>query len=177
MLLGFSVKASAQFLADVPDMKGKVTLGGDFDFGLYGHYLNFGIAPQVGYRIFSPWEVGVRNVYNLNCYFSPYQNSEYYHYFGVAPYTNFQVYKGLFVHVEDEMLYGLVRYNHEFHGGQWFNSVFVGGGYRSYSYDGSSYYYLMLLYNLSYGNMENWANGLYPYAAPLVLRIGFCFSL
>ncbi len=174
MLLGFCGKASAQLLSDVPDMKGKFTFGGDFDFGMYGHYLNFAIAPQVGYRILSPWEVGVRGVYNLNCYFDSANGSAYYHYFGIAPYTNLQVYKGLFVHVEDEYLYGLARYQHETVGGAWYNSIFVGGGYRSYSYTGS-YYYLMVLYNLSWDNMENWTSGLYPYASPLVLRVGFCF--
>ena len=174
MLLGFAGKTSAQFLPDVPDMKGKFTIGGDFDFVMYGNYLNFGIAPQVGYRIFSPWEVGLRGIYNLQCSFSAYYGSEYWHYFGVAPYTNFQVYKGLFVHVEDEYLYGIVRYNHETLGGEWFNSIFVGGGYRSYSYSGS-YYYLMVLYNLSWGGPETWNNGLYPYSSPIVMRVGFCF--
>ncbi len=176
MLIGFAGKASAQILSDVPDMKGKITVGGDFDFGMYGNSLNFGLAPQVGYRIFSPWEVGVRGVYNLYCYFDPYASNEYYHYFGIAPYTNFQVYKGIFLHVEDEVLYGMVRYNHETLQGQWYNSAFVGGGYRSYSYDGSTYYYLMVLYNLSYGDQDNWAGGLYPYATPLALRVGLCFS-
>ena len=142
MLLGFAGKTSAQFLPDVPDMKGKFTIGGDFDFGMYGNYLNFGIAPQVGYRIFSPWEVGLRGIYNLQCSFSAY--------------------------------YGIVRYNHETRGGEWFNSIFVGGGYRSYSYSGS-YYYLMVLYNLSWGGPETWNNGLYPYSSPIVMRVGFCF--
>lgn len=177
MLTGFANKASAQLLSDVPDMRGKVTIGGDFDFGIYGNYLNLGIAPQVGYRIFSPWEVGVRGVYTLNCYFSPYYTTEYYHYFGVAPYTNCQIYKGLFAHVEDEMLYGLLRYDHLTHGGAWYNSLFVGGGYRSYSYEGNSYYYIMVLYNLSYDDMQNWTSGLYPYASPIVLRVGLCISL
>ena len=176
MFFGFAGKASAQILPDVPDMKGKMTVGGDFDLGLYGNYFNFGIAPQVGYRILSPWEVGLRGVYNLNCYFNPYGSNEYYHYLGMAPYTNCEVYKGLFVHVEDEMLYGMMRANHETIDGKWYNSLFVGGGYRSYSYEGS-YYFLLLLYNLSYGDLETWSDGLYPYASPIALRVGLCFSL
>ena len=174
MLLGFTGKASAQWLPDVPNMKGKFTYGGDFDFGMYGRYLNFAIAPQVGYRIFSPWEVGVRGVYNLYCYFDSTYGNSFCHYFGVAPYTNFQFYKGLFAHVEYENLYGLERYNHETYGGEWYRSIFVGGGYRMYS-EGGSYYYLMLLYNLSYGNSPVATGGLYPYVSPLVLRVGFCF--
>ena len=176
MFFAFSGKASAQILSDVPDMKGKVTVGGDFDFGMSGYYLNFAVAPQVGYRILSPWEVGIRGVYNLNCFFDAYYGNEYYHYFGVAPYTNCQVYNGLFLHVEDEMLYGLARYQHETVGGEWYNGIFVGGGYRSYSYEGS-YYYFMVLYNLSYGDWEDLSSALYPYASPIALRVGLCFSL
>ena len=174
MLFGFGSKASAQFLPDVPDMKGKFVVGGDFNLGLYGNYFNFGIAPQVGYRIFSPWEVGVRNVYDLNCYFNSSTGSSYAHYFGFAPYTSFQVYKGLFVHVEDEIMYGLSRYNHSTTGSSWFNSLFVGGGYRQYSYNGS-YVYYMVLYNLSWGVLDtgNWGT---PYSSPIAFRVGYCFS-
>ena len=174
LLMGFTDKASAQFLPDVPDMKGKFVVGGDFDFGLYGSYLNFAIAPQIGYRIFSPWEVGLHGVYDLNCDFNSYYGSTYAHYFGLAPYTNFQVYKGLFVHVEDEVMYGFSRWNHETMRSKWFNSVFVGGGYRQYSYNGSFVYY-MLLYNLSWGAIpsNNWDT---PYSSPILLRVGYCFS-
>ena len=62
MLFGFAGKASAQFLPDVPDMKGKFVVGGNLGGGMYGNYLNVSIAPQIGYRIFSPWEVGVRGI-------------------------------------------------------------------------------------------------------------------
>ena len=171
MLLGFSDKASAQFFSSGSDMKGKVTYGGDFDFGIYGGYMNFAIAPQVGYRIFSPWEVGVRGVYNLKCYF---RYNKYYHYFGLAPYTNFEIFRGLFAHAEYENLYGLARFDHESFGGEWYQSIFVGGGYRSYSYEGS-YYYIMLLYNLSWDINKFQNDGLYPYGSPLVIRVGFCF--
>lgn len=171
MLFGFGGKASAQFFSDVSDMKGKFTYGGDLNFGIYGSYLNFAIAPQVGYRVFGPWEVGVRGVYNLKCYFN---FGEYYHYFGVSPYTNFQFYKGLYVHAEYENLYGLARHNHESYGGEWYSSVMLGGGYRSYSY-GGSYYFVMLLYNLSWESRKFQTDYLYPYASPLVMRVGFCF--
>ena len=171
ILCGFSGKASAQFFSDVPDLKGKFTYGGDFDFGIYGSYMNLALAPQVGYRIFNPWEVGVRGVYNLKCFF---QYKEYYHYFGVSPYTNFQFYKGLFIHVEYENLYGLARYDHEAFGTNWYSSLFVGGGYRSYSYEGS-YFYLMLLYNLSWDYDKAFNDWLYPYGSPIVMRVGLCF--
>ena len=173
MLLGFAGKASAQFLPEVPDMKGKWIYGGTFGGGLYGNRLSLSIAPQVGYRIFNPWEVGLRGIYDLNIRFDRVNGNTTGHYFGVAPYTNFQVYKGLFLHVEDELMYGLIRWNHSTASNKWFNSVFVGAGYRQYSYNGS-YVYFLVLYNLSWSGLAT--GGLdTPYASPLSLRIGYCF--
>ena len=173
MLLGFAGKVSAQFLPDVPDLKGKVIYGGNFGFGMSGNYLSLSIAPQVGYRIFNPWEVGTRVIYNLDCNFNRTYGNTNGHYFGVAPYTNFQVYKGIFIHVEDEVMYGIVRWKHETVSRNWYNSVFVGGGYRNYSYNGS-YVYLMVLYNLSWGVLHTttWDT---PYTSPISLRVGYCF--
>lgn len=173
MLFGFVGKASAQFIPDVPDLKGKMIYGGNFGFGMYGNSLSLSIAPQMGYRVFNPWEVGLRGIYDFDCYFDRLKGNAYGHYFGVAPYTNFQFYKGLFVHVEDEIMYGITRWKKETLRNQWYNSVFVGGGYRQYSYDGS-YVYLMVLYNLSWGVIPsgNWDT---PYGSPLSLRVGYCF--
>lgn len=173
MLLGFCGKASAQFMGDVPNLKGKVIYGGNFGFGLSGNYLNFSIAPQVGYRVFNPWEIGVRGIYNLQCYFNRVYGNEYAHNFGVAPYTNFQVYRGLFLHVEDEVMYGISNWNHQTTSGKWYNSVFVGGGYRQYSYTGS-YAYFLVLYNLSWNLIpsNSWDT---PYRTPLLFRVGYCF--
>jgi hypothetical protein len=173
MLLGVCGKASAQFLPEVPNLKGKMIYGGNVGFGMSGGYLNLSLAPQVGYRIFNPWEVGVRSTYNLQCIFDRYYGNEYAHYFGVAPYTNFQVYKGLFLHVEDEVMYGFARWNHETVNGDWFNSIFVGGGYRQYSYEGS-YVFFMVLYNLSWDNPQS-LERLYPYYSPIEIRVGYCF--
>ena len=173
MLFGFAGKASAQFLPDTPDLKGKIIYGGNFGFGMSGNFLSLSVAPQIGYRVFNPWEVGVRTIYDLTCDFNRTLGNVYGHYFGLAPYTNFQVYKGLFLHVEDEVMYGFVRWNHETVSRNWYNSVFVGGGYRQYSYTGS-YVYFMLLYNLSWGALPsgNWDT---PYGSPIALRVGYCF--
>ena len=171
MLLGYSTQASAQFFQEGHNMKGKITYGGGFALGLNFHTLNLSLAPQVGYRIFSPWEVGLRGVYNLNCNFA---YSQYYHYFGFSPYTNFEFFRGLFIHAEYEHLYGLARVNQESLGGVWYRSIFVGGGLRSSSYGGGGYY-VMLLYNLSW-NINKFQNDwLYPYGSPFVIRVGFCF--
>lgn len=174
MFLGFVGKASAQLLSEVPDMKGKFVVGGNVGGGMYGNCLNLSVAPQFGYRIFSPWEVGVRGVYELSCDFNRVLGSSYAHYFGMAPYTNLQVYKGLFIHFEDEVMYGFSRWNHSTTGSIWFNSVFVGGGYRQYDYSGS-YVYFMLLYNLSWGALATGGMET-PYAQPIVIRVGYCFG-
>ncbi len=173
MLFGLCGKVSAQILPDVPDLKGKMIYGGNLGGGMSGNYLNLSIAPQVGYRIFNPWEVGLIGTYSLQCIFDRMYGNEYAHYFGIAPYTNFQVYKGLFVHVEDEVMYGFSRWNHQTSKGQWYNSVFVGAGYRQYAYNGSFIYY-MVLYNLSWGMIQDgkWDT---PYSSPLQVRVGFCF--
>ena len=174
MLLGFVGKASAQFLPDVPDMKGKMIYGGNLGGGMYGNYLSISIAPQVGYRILSPWEVGVRTNYHLMCFFDRTYGNEFRHYFGIAPYSNFQVYKGIFLHVEDEVMYGFSRWNHETMSSKWYNSVFVGAGYRQYSYSGS-FAYFMLLYNLSWDLPKNQGEWDTPYSSPIEFRVGYCF--
>lgn len=174
MLFGFAGKASAQILPDVPDMKGKWIYGGNIGGGMYGNYLSISLSPQVGYRIFSPWEVGLRGVYDLTCNFDRVNGNTYAHYFGLAPYTNYQVYKGLFLHVEDEVMYGFSRWNHQTARSQWFNSVFVGGGYRQYTYSGA-YIYYMVLYNLSWGLLYDQNSWDTPYSSPIEIRVGFCF--
>ena len=173
MILGFCGNATAQIKPEVPDLKGKMIYGGNFGFGLSSRAVSLSIAPQVGYRIFNPWEVGLRGIYNFTCYFIPYGN-EYGHHFGITPYTNFQFYRGLFVHIEDEVMYGFFRRNHETLSRGWYNSVFVGGGIRQYAYNGSFVYFLVL-YNLSWGNLIDSGGLGTPYAVPISIRFGYCF--
>jgi hypothetical protein len=174
MLIGFAGTVTAQGLSEPPDMKGRWVYGGNIGGGMSGNYLNLSLAPQVGYRIISPWELGVRGVYNLSCDFDRVNGNAYAHYFGLAPYTNFEVYKSIFLHVEDEVMYGFGRWNHQTTGSQWFNTLFVGGGYRQYTY-GGSHIYLMVLYNLSWGLLQNQGNWDTPYSSPIEIRFGFCF--
>lgn len=172
LLFGCFGKSSAQSL-DIPDLKGKLVYGGTFGGGLAGSYLNLSISPQVGYRIFHPWEVGIRGTYNLTARFDAFNGNVFRHYFGIGPYTSIEVFRGLFLHAEDEVMYGFSSGNHETWAGKWYNSVFVGGGYRQYTYNGS-YAYFMVLYNLSWGNLSSsiWET---PYASPLTIRVGYCF--
>lgn len=173
MLFGFLGYASAQQIYETPDLKGKMIYGGNFGFGIRGNQLSLSISPQVGYRVFNPWEIGVRGTYNLHCYFNRYAANDYFHYVGVAPYTSFEIFSGIFLHVEDEIVYGFGRWNGSSIASSWYNSVFVGGGYRQYTYSGS-YAYFMVLYNLSWSVLPN--GGLEtPYNSPLQIRVGYCF--
>lgn len=173
MLLGLSTQANAQKRQDIPDLKGKFVYGGIFGGGMSGNYLSLSVSPQVGYRIFNPWEVGLRGTYSLQCLFDRQYGNQSSHYIGFAPYTNYQIYKGLFVHVEDEVLYGFARWNHQNSDGIWFNTVFAGGGYRQYTRS-NSYVFILVLYNLSWNTLprEQWDT---PYSFPIELRVGFCF--
>ena len=70
-------------------------------------------------------------------------------------------------------MYGMSRWNHETISSNWFNSIFVGGGYRQYTAQGS-FAYIMVLYNLSWGTFQLDALDT-PYASPIALRVGYCF--
>lgn len=177
LLVGFSFASQAQFLRNVPDMKGKTVVGGNLGLGLNGRNFSFTIAPQIGYRVINAVEVGVRGTYSLSVNFDPYYGNSSLNCFGGGPYATVQVYKGLCLHAEDEMLYCLQRYNHQTVDLQnsWYNSVMVGGGYRSY-YGNNSYAFLLILYNLSWNHQEIYQGGS-PYISPLQLRVGYCFGL
>ena len=82
-----------------------------------------------------------------------------------------------FCFVEDEVMYGFARWNHETVAKNWYNSVFVGAGYRQYSQSGS-FAYFMVLYNLTWGfrhdqNSNAWDT---PYYSPIEFRVGYCFG-
>ena len=169
----FSLKAQA--FGAPAFMKGKMVVGGIFNAGYSTGCLHVGVAPQFGYRLTRSLEVGVRLGYDLSHYYrDPYYGSHNWHFFSGAAYANFEVFRGLYLHVEDEESCVLVR-------GQslnpsapkWYNSAFVGAGYRQYAGDGS-YVYFAFLYNLSwsYYNVDS-----SPYANPFVIRVGYCFGL
>lgn len=171
LLSGFATSAKAQLLSETPDFNGKWIAGGNIGGGMYGNQLYLSLAPQMGYRV-GKLETGLRLIYNCDVFFDKVYGNQSWHGFGVAPYANFEFYKGLFVHLEDEELYRIGVYNHEIKSREWFNSLFSGIGYRQYA--GNGYGYILVLYNLSYdiiGNEES------PYASPLSIRMGYCFGL
>ena len=177
LTLGLLSVSQAQFLSDVSDMEGKTVLGGNFGFGLSGRNFSLTVAPQVGYRVHNAVELGGRLSYSLSAYFDAQYGNSSLHCFGFGPYATVQIFKGLSFHVEDEVLYCLQRFNHQTvsERNKWYNSVFVGGGYKSYTSD-NSFVFFLLLYNLSWDYQELHQNGS-PYSSPMQIRVGYCIGL
>lgn len=177
LIFGLVSFGHAQFLRPVPDMKGKFIAGGNVDFGLSGNYLHASIAPQFGYRVIHAVELGVRGSYTLECQWDRVYGTWSDHYFGAAAYTSIEVYRGLFAHGEYEKLYCLSRSNHQSNPSynKWYDSFFVGAGYRSYSSQ-NNYVYLLFLYNLSWDDQVITGSGT-PYGRPFLIRVGYCFGL
>lgn len=155
-------------------MKGKVVFGGNADLGFARNCFYVGVAPQAGYRLTRNLEVGLRLGYDMDYYYGNYYYGNYFaHYFSGAVYANYEIFSGIYAHVEDEEMCRLVS-GHAIETSRlnWYNSVFVGGGYRQY-FNETSYTFYSVLYNLSYGVG---LNGSYdsPYANPFIIRVGYC---
>lgn len=156
-------------------MKGKIVVGGDFGLGCSGNSFYVSVAPQIGYRLTRNLEVGTRLGYDMNYYLNSYYYGSYFcHYFSGALYANYEIFSGIYVQVEDEEMCRLVSGNAIISNNlQWFNSLFVGAGYRQY-YSERSFVYYAFLYNLSWdytGTMSS------PYSNPFVIRMGICYAL
>lgn len=172
MTLSSTIKAQ---VFGAPDfMKGKKVVGGIFAAGYSSGCLHVGAAPQFAYRLTRSLEIGVRVGYDLYHYYaSPYYGSYNSHFFSGAVYANYEIFHGIYVHVEDEESCMFVR-------GQalnpstptWYNSAFVGGGYRQYTSE-ASFVYFAFLYNLSWSYAHP---GDSPYVNPYVIRMGYCFG-
>ena len=173
LTITLSYQLEAQTFGAPEVMKGKIVVGGNGDIGMAGNCFYVGVAPQVGYRLTRSLEVGARLGYTLNYYWGYYGN-EFDHFFSGALYTNYEIYRGIYLQVENEETCCLIRGTDM--GDiepQWCNSFFVGGGYRQY-YNASSYVYYSLMYNLSW---DYGYNSFTPYASPFVFRVGFCKGL
>lgn len=141
-------------------------MGGDFGLGFSDFGFNARVAPQIGYMLAQRWEAGVRLTY-LYSNFKYLDLRYHFHDVGGGLYTSYDVYKGFFLHGENELL----SYNKAFFNTAGItkdrvlvNSVFVGVGYRQYFGESSSTW-IMLLYNLN-ETLDS------PYSNPL-FRIGF----
>ncbi|NOU48773.1 MAG: hypothetical protein HOO86_17165 [Bacteroidales bacterium] len=146
-------------------------LGGDFGLGFSTYSTNITVSPQIGYRITTRWEFGTRLTYNYFKYKDLGVEASTHNY-GGGLYTIFDVYRGLFLQAENEIL----SYEKVFWGSPdqldreriLVHSIFVGGGYRQLLSE-NSFVSITILYNLN-ETLDS------PYDNPLI-RIGFGFGL
>jgi hypothetical protein len=107
-----------------PPLKERINIGGGLDLR-FGDITVVGLTPLIGYKVDENLMVGTILTYR---YFKDnrpgfkYSTTTY----GISPFARYNIFKGLFAHVEYEMLYGEFRYNDD---PRWLNSLFVGGGY------------------------------------------------
>ena len=170
MTLTLTSQLEAQTFGGPEYMKKKVVVGGNFGLGLYGNSFYVGVAPQIGYRLTRSLEAGVRLGYDLHYYYRDYYLGNYFcHYFSGSAYLNYEIFKGFYLQAEDEEMCLLVSGKAlETNASSWYNSAFVGAGYRQYW--GRSYTYYSILFNLSWDYDS-------PYNSPFVVRVGYCIGL
>ncbi len=164
-----SSQVQAQDFGGPESMRHKVVVGGGFNLGFNGNSFYVGVSSQAGFRLTRSLELGLRVGYDLYYHYRDYYYGNYFcHYFSAAAYANFEVFRGIYLQVEDEELCQLVS-GHTIgtNAPTWYNSVFAGIGYRQYW--GNSYTYYSVLYNLSWDYYS-------PYASPFVVRVGYCYG-
>jgi len=172
LLAGFV--SNAQVL-DVGDMKGVRVAGGNLGFGASDYVLSANAIPQIGIRLTDNLECGLKLSYIVNHFFrSAYYDPYTLNYIGAGAYLNYEFFRMVFLHVEDEALYKMVFSNKAFvpDESRWYNSFFVGGGYRQYASD-RSFVQLSVLWNLNdfYDPITGDSS---PYTNP-VFRVGYFF--
>lgn len=169
-----AMPAHAQRFGAPETMKNKIVLGGDIGASYYGRHLYFSLAPQVGYRLTRNLEVGTRLGYSLNYYYDYGAYGSFFnHYFSGALYANYEIFAGIYAHVEDEEVCRLVSGPAITSAStQWYNSLLAGIGYRQYN-SSRSFVFYSLLYDISY----DYVTDDNPYISPFVVRVGACFAL
>lgn len=170
---GTHVNAQRNLMGEQPQFASRWVFGGDLGLGFSNYGSNILISPQVGYRITPDWEFGARLTYN---YYSYNQNRLKFstNNYGGGFYTSYEIFRGLFAHLENEIL----SYEQVYYDSQNFDitkrerkiihSVFIGGGYRQY-FSSRGFASITILYNLN-ETLDT------PYTNPL-FRIGFGFGL
>jgi hypothetical protein len=132
---------------------------------------------SIGYRLLPGFEVGTRLGYSFNYVFDSYYGNHSIHHVAFGAYLNYEVLRGVYLHLEDEELCRLTFQGFASNPGKtyWYNSFFVGAGYRDYITD-TSFAYISLLYNLrwDYGQVGELSS---PYSSPVVIRVGYCIGL
>lgn len=176
-------QATAQYYDGI-GMKGKVIVGGNVGFGVMKYnnrnWIDFELSPQVGYRIIDQLEVGARLVYHLEYSKKTDLDARFScNYLGIAPYINFEFWRGFYVQAEYEGVYAFVREKSAgvvIRDGKWYNSLPLGIGYRYYLGE-SGFAYIAGFYNVfDLVNADDHPWALRPYNSPWIVRLGFCWG-
>lgn len=107
-------------------LRDRIVVGGGLDLQ-FGDVTFIGVTPLVGYYVTDDFLAGGIFTYRYiqyNYLVPKYSTSTY----GVAPFLRYNIYKGIFAHVEYEALYGEWRFKDD---PFWLTSLFVGGGYNA----------------------------------------------
>ncbi|HBH05182.1 MAG TPA: hypothetical protein DDX92_01090 [Flavobacteriales bacterium] len=109
--------------AQGPSFTDKLFFGGGVELNFGNDVTVLGLLPMVGYRATERLQIGAMITYR----YIEYKNLNYSaNFWGLAPFSRYLIYRGLFAHVEYETLYG------DWNGNDnpfFVNSFFVGGGY------------------------------------------------
>ncbi len=135
-------KTNKQVKTNTP-IKEKIIVGGGLDLQ-FGNITFVGVTPLLAYKVTDELMVGGIFTYRYfknDLYIPSYSTSTY----GVAPFARYTIFKGLFAHVEYEMLYGDFAINDN---PFWVNSFFVGGGY-GFPIGNNGFAGIYLLWNLT----------------------------
>ncbi|MDP3461259.1 MAG: hypothetical protein Q8S18_00555 [Bacteroidales bacterium] len=160
-------EVSAQLFGEQPEFESKWVFGGGLGLGFSNTGSNILISPQIGYMLNPRWELGTRLTYNYFSYKDQFVKFSTHNY-GGGLYTSYDIFHGLFAHVENEWLSYEIVYQNLERERALVHSFFVGGGYRQY-FSAKGYASFMILYNLN-ETIDS------PYQNPM-FRIGFGFGL
>lgn len=169
----FATESNAQKFGAPEVMKGKFVAGGNLGLDFFGNCLYFSISPQLGYRLTRSLELGTRISYDMYYHYRDYYYGLYFrHYFSGSLYANYEIYRGIYVQVEDEETCLLVSGHDIESSTRFYNSLFVGAGYRQY-FSQTGFVYTAFLYNLSWDYSGVSSS---PYVNPYVIRVGYCYG-
>ena len=157
-----------------PAFLDKVFVGGGFGAG-FGSYTYINIAPIIGYRVSPRLSVAMRIMYQYTTY-------DYYvagdkvnfsgNDYGIGGFARFIVKGPFYLQAEYEHLnYEDIDYQDGSSLRSSFDSFMAGGGIAQ-PIGGKAFFFLTVMYNFSYNNINRNNTYRVPYNSPMVIRVG-----
>jgi hypothetical protein len=169
MAFCFFTEATAQYRSSSKGGGDKWYFGGGFGLSMGTDVTAISASPLVGYKITDQLSGGLSMTYQYVKY-KAYDES--FSYYGVGPFTRFQITDRYFTHFEYEYLSfeyptGLTPDGDLETTREGYSSIWLGAGYRE-SIGRNAGFFLLALYNVLYDEAD--LNT--PYASPLSIRAG-----